>query len=204
MPFFPRDFFNDTLEMPKDAAAYYLLLLVHAWDLGGSLPNNERTIRNLIGMAPQRWRFLRDHIMRFWFTGKDGRLHQKRLDQEWRKAVDKNAALTKKEVAASQKNGGQEPSWSKKKPTITTRGRAPASGQGKNSLPKGRESSSATASLSVLKAHATPSPRNEEQRSVDPAEEKRIADGLTALAQELRGNIERDEAIAKLNAMRLH
>jgi uncharacterized protein YdaU (DUF1376 family) len=32
--------------------------------------------------------------MSFWTLGEDGRLHQKRLDEEWRKATERHVAVS--------------------------------------------------------------------------------------------------------------
>src|SRR4051812_36483305 len=83
MPFFPRDFFGDTAHVPGDVAAYYVVLLAHAWQRGGSLPDNDDQLRLMTRCPPKRWPQICGILRSFWTVGADGRLHQKRLDQEW-------------------------------------------------------------------------------------------------------------------------
>src|SRR4051812_46255118 len=86
MPFFPEKFFADTAHVPGDIAAYYLVLLAHAWARGGSLPDDDDQLRLMTRCDPRRWCRISAKLRAFWFIGDDGRLHQKRLDKEWKRA----------------------------------------------------------------------------------------------------------------------
>jgi len=89
MPFFPNDFFADTAHVQGDVAAYYLVLLGHAWARGGSLPDDDDQLRLMARCPGRRWPQIRDALRTFWSVGEDGRLHQKRMDQEWQLTVTK-------------------------------------------------------------------------------------------------------------------
>jgi uncharacterized protein YdaU (DUF1376 family) len=89
MPFFPEKFFADTLHLQWDARAVYLELLAIAWNRGGSLPNDDRQLRLMIGCNGQKWRALWQEIEPFWKLQEDGRWHQKRLDMEWQRSLEK-------------------------------------------------------------------------------------------------------------------
>ena len=86
MTFWPEKFITDTADMTPDAAAYYSILLMHAWVRGGALPNDHAMLRLMMRMTRQRWNQLWGEISEKWFVGSDGQLHQKRLDTEWQQA----------------------------------------------------------------------------------------------------------------------
>src|SRR4051794_23825416 len=86
LPFFPEKFFADTAHVPGDVAGYYVILLAHAWARGGSLPDDDVQLRLMTRCHHNRWPQIRAMLRSFWFIGDDGRLHQKRLDREWKRA----------------------------------------------------------------------------------------------------------------------
>src|SRR5215204_7308510 len=96
MPFFPEKFFADTLHLPWDARAVYLELLAIAWNGGGSLPNDGDQLRLMVGCYSKAWSRIWREVAPFWATGEDGRLHQKRLDKEWKRAASGVSRLNKK------------------------------------------------------------------------------------------------------------
>src|SRR5438128_12377495 len=102
MPLFPQRFFGDTAEIPGDAAAYYLVLLAHAWMRGGSLPSDDDALRLLARCDVRRWGRIKHHVLAFWTVGEDGRLHQKRLDAEWERANSRHGAPQNSQHGAPQ------------------------------------------------------------------------------------------------------
>ena len=115
----------------------------------GSLPRDDRAIRLLLGISPKKWGKRRHLVMPFWFVGEDGRLHNKRLDEEWAKLkghfVDKpkkNGAVldaSREKIPTESANkergpfglpkGNQTPINS---PAISTRARAQATDAGED------------------------------------------------------------------------
>src|SRR3954470_19663927 len=90
LTWWPEKFFADTAHVTGEAAAFYMILLGHAWVRGGSLPNDPHQLRLMSRCDPRRWGHIWRQIEPFWTLGDDGRLHQKRLDEEWRKATDRH------------------------------------------------------------------------------------------------------------------
>ena len=178
MTFWPEKFFADTADLSPDAAAYYLLMLTHAWVRGGSLPNDPDKIRLMLRLSKQRWLHLRTELLERWSVGADGRLHQKRMDEEWGKAERRRemaAAAHNKIDAATQKSKKPRKSLSSstaENPTISTRAHThdptPTPTE-KDSAPYRAESLSlARAPLRVLEAHASPALRLVENTEPSP------------------------------------
>src|SRR6188768_405615 len=92
MTFWPEKFFADTAHIPGDAANAYLALIGHAWIRGGSLPDDDDALRLMARVEARRWGRIKHLILAFWHVGEDGRLHQKRIDQEWERAGHKHRA----------------------------------------------------------------------------------------------------------------
>ena len=90
MTWWPEKFFGDTAHVSPEAAAFYMVLLSHAWMRGGSLPNDDAALRNMTRLSRQKWAAIRREVMSFWTLGEDGRLHQKRLDAEWSRAGNRH------------------------------------------------------------------------------------------------------------------
>lgn len=80
------DFRAKTGHLSGPARAFYLVLLCEAWSRGGSLPNDDRALRLMLGLSAYQWAGIRDQVMAFWTLAEDGRWHNKRLDKEWKKA----------------------------------------------------------------------------------------------------------------------
>lgn len=186
MTFWPEKFFADTSHVSANAAAYYMVLLMHAWSRGGSLPNDPKTLRLMCRASRQQWHEIRDEILSFWFLAEDGRLHQKRLDIEWRRAEKRRPAEPMSDNGHSLKSLDKTPSrvsginaknadtLGAQKPnknngaTPPSRARARPLPLPQNSLPSGRESSEGkaqsnsqpAAALSVGHA-AQPAPNGE-------------------------------------------
>ena len=88
--FWLNDFYDATSHLTREARHSYRDMIDKAYMTGqGSLPNDEGAIRRMIGVSPWKWAAQREQVMPFWFVGEDGRLHNKRLDLEWRKATDR-------------------------------------------------------------------------------------------------------------------
>src|SRR5215203_788505 len=210
MPFFPQKFFADTAHVPGDVAAYYMVLLAHAWERGGSLPDDDDQLRLMTRCHHKRWPQIRTMVLSFWFVGDDGRLHQKRLDKEWGRAATwrqnqgRNASpdggkRTLMRVSGRRHNG-TKPNDINATPPKPTRARALThTHTEKNSLVPSESSSLARAALCV-RPHASPALRLIETTELSPpppapppaeeltAEQRaKIAEGLARLAASISG-----------------
>jgi uncharacterized protein YdaU (DUF1376 family) len=88
--FWLNDFYDATAHLEHDVRNTYHAMLDAAYMTGhGSLPNDERAIRRMLGISARKWGKRRHQLMPFWDVGEDGRLHNKRLDLEWRKVTDR-------------------------------------------------------------------------------------------------------------------
>jgi uncharacterized protein YdaU (DUF1376 family) len=84
MPMFWGDFFNDTaLKLTGEEAAYYAILLGHAWLNGGKIPDNDAMIANAIRVTPRKWASLKGPIMALWGKDDGGNYVQSRLNREY-------------------------------------------------------------------------------------------------------------------------
>ena len=158
LPLFPEKFFADTADMTPDGAAYYLVLLAHAWVRGGSLPNDPDKLRLMLRLPRMRWARLRHQILEKWTLGEDGRLHQKRMDEEWQRRERHTAEVLNGVTEKREKPRRNEQRVMAKKQAITTRAHAPdpsPSPPSLNSYSIAGLEKGAGASLRVLEAHAS-------------------------------------------------
>ena len=191
MTFWPEKFFADTAHIPGEAAAMYLVLLGHAWVRGGSLPDDRDQLRLMARCHPKRWGNVWKHISPFWSLGEDGRLHQKRLDEEWTKATTRRDLKVQNGISQIPKwisTKGKKAKGNKAAQDYSARARDPTpTPTEKNSALQAESSSLAPASLCV-RAHASPALRvitNTEQ-PIPPDEQARVAEGLARLRDELK------------------
>jgi uncharacterized protein YdaU (DUF1376 family) len=105
MPFYPEKFISDTSHVPWDAAGAYALLLMHAWARGGSLPDDENQLRLMVRCHSKAWNRVWQQIAPFWTVGGDGRLHQKRMDLEWKRVREVRA---RRAAEAREKGKGKD------------------------------------------------------------------------------------------------
>lgn len=82
MPFYPADFFADTRHLSWECQGLYLLMLMHAWLSGGSLPSDEKTLIRILRIHGNRWNALKKDVLPFWHT-ENSRLFQGRLSRNW-------------------------------------------------------------------------------------------------------------------------
>ena len=77
--------------MSAAACGAYIRLLCAAWSEAppGSVPNDDRVLARLTGMAPDDWQDVRPEVIVAFEEGRDGRLYQKRLRQEYEKVACK-------------------------------------------------------------------------------------------------------------------
>jgi uncharacterized protein YdaU (DUF1376 family) len=97
--FYPRDFTSDDAVecMETEAVGAYLLLLCKAWHQipAGTLPNDDLSLAKWARLSSKKWSQHRDSILRAFYIGDDGRLHQKRMEVEYAKALETIAKRSK-------------------------------------------------------------------------------------------------------------
>ena len=88
MPFWPRDYLDDTMHLSAIEHAAYLLLIFQYWIAGG-LPDDDRELARITKLPLASWRRIRPTIEAFFQPG----WHHKRIDQEIGKADRKKERL---------------------------------------------------------------------------------------------------------------
>ena len=148
MPLWTDAYLADTRHLSTHQHGAYLLLLMSAWRHPEcSLPDCDRTLARLAGMNAGAWARCKPVVMAFFAQEDDGRWRQKRLSKE--------RSYVKKRIASqSAKGKASAEAKRRKKQGLDSTGvdaqRQPNGNPAstptpkKNSLPKGRESSSAT------------------------------------------------------------
>jgi uncharacterized protein YdaU (DUF1376 family) len=81
MPIYIGDYLKDTFGLTAEEHGAYLLLLMHAWNAGGSLPDDCDVLCRLARVERQRWSDVWAAIGGF-FQDADGKLTQRRLSKE--------------------------------------------------------------------------------------------------------------------------
>ena len=166
LTWWPEKFFGDTAHVSPEAAAFYMVLLSHAWLRGGSLPNDDAMLRNMTRLSRQKWYAIRDEVMSFWHLAEDGCWHQKRLDVEWSRASEKHVAVQRASHKVDELNGkkpdrlrAQKANKNNGQQFSSARARDPTpTPTEKNSAFQAESSSLAPASLRV-RSHASPALR---------------------------------------------
>jgi hypothetical protein len=85
MPFFVGDYLSDTGHLTPAQHGSYLLLLLHEWRTG-PLPDDDTILARLVGCSKTIWTRRLAPVVRQFFTQRDGKLHQKRLEMERQRA----------------------------------------------------------------------------------------------------------------------
>jgi uncharacterized protein YdaU (DUF1376 family) len=100
MPFYGGDFIANTLHLNRGEIGSYVLLLWHHWE-HGSLPADERELRQIARVHPWHWPRVWKHLKPFFTPDKDNpiRIHQSRILIELHK---KDEISNKRKAAAVQ------------------------------------------------------------------------------------------------------
>lgn len=96
MPIFWGDYLKDTQHLDCQSHGGYLLLIAQYWTKGEALPDNDKYLRNVVGVTAQKWTTMRP-ILEPFFILQDGVWYHQRIDAE----LDKALVLTNKRRAAS-------------------------------------------------------------------------------------------------------
>jgi uncharacterized protein YdaU (DUF1376 family) len=87
LPLYTDAFIGDTTHLSTIEVGAYFLMLLAAWRSHDcALPNDDKSLRRITRMTGHSWAQSRATLLAFWTSGEDGRLHQKRLLQERKKA----------------------------------------------------------------------------------------------------------------------
>ena len=85
MKLWPADYLGDTGHLTTTQHGAYLLLLMHMWLAGGSLPNDERKLARCARVSLKQWRgSIAQDVMPLFMVDK-GSITQKRLREEFLK-----------------------------------------------------------------------------------------------------------------------
>ena len=108
MQFYVSDYMADTMHLTTEQHGMYLLLLMTMWKAGGSLPNDPKKLSRICRVSPRRWHIISGDVIEF-FDVSEGKISQKRLVEEYKKAVSKS-----EKRIASGKLGGKAKSLKNK------------------------------------------------------------------------------------------
>lgn len=89
MQLYVADYLGDTQHLTTEQHGAYLLLLMTMWRQGGTLPDEPKMLARIARVSARRWHLIADEVMAF-FDLEDGHITQKRLVEEYQKAVSKS------------------------------------------------------------------------------------------------------------------
>jgi len=117
LPFYGRDFMADTARLDRTLKSVYMDLLWYMWEHADetgrpTLPDDAETISSMLGCEESEWARWRSILTRgktaAFLTVQDGELSQKRLTEEWDKAMEfhQSKSAAGKKGADSRWNNG--------------------------------------------------------------------------------------------------
>lgn len=89
MQLYVADYLGDTQHLTTEQHGAYLLLLMTMWRQGGSLPSDPKMLARIARVSSRRWHLISAEVLEF-FDEEDGKITQKRLVEEYQKAVSKS------------------------------------------------------------------------------------------------------------------
>lgn len=110
MPLYITDYLGDTMHLNTEQHGAYLLLLMAAWQRGGTLPDDDAQLAAIARLTPAVWRKHKAVVLAFFKSGELG-LEQKRLVAEYGKSA--------RIIETKRKNGKKGGRPSKQKPDET-------------------------------------------------------------------------------------
>lgn len=98
MPLYVADYLKDTRHLSGIEHGAYLLLLMHAWTCGGSIPRNDAQLARIACLTPAEWKRAKKTVLEFWIDfGEAGEiLMHKRVMAE----LDRSKEITEKRSKA--------------------------------------------------------------------------------------------------------
>lgn len=103
MPLYTDALIADTVHLTAAEFGAYVLLLVAMWRSGGSLPDDEGTIKRISRIRDNHWDRSRDRIFAL-LSREAGRITQKRLQAEFERSTERHERR-----AAAGRKGGRKP-----------------------------------------------------------------------------------------------
>lgn len=86
MPWYVADFLTDTTQLTDAESGSYALLLMHLWNQGGRLPDDDEDLCRYARCDAKEWQRKRRRRLEGFFDLHDGHWYQKRLSRELVKA----------------------------------------------------------------------------------------------------------------------
>jgi uncharacterized protein YdaU (DUF1376 family) len=86
MPFCPRDFFADTMLLDGETQGIYALMLLHAWNRGGSLPADDKALIRILRIHGNRWNRVKKAVLPFWHI-ENSELFHRRISRDFDRIV---------------------------------------------------------------------------------------------------------------------
>jgi len=104
MPLFVKDYLIDTYTLSLEQSGAYLHLLMHMWEKGGTLPDNDNDLAAMTKCGTRKWRSIRPKLEPF-FTIENGMWTNSRLSKELQYVERKLESLS----TAGRKGGLRKP-----------------------------------------------------------------------------------------------
>jgi uncharacterized protein YdaU (DUF1376 family) len=95
MPWVLGDYFRDTTHLSTEQHGAYLLLLAGAWVRQGKLPQDDEQLMGISKLTPEKWEKYKPVLQKF-FKVVNGEWIQKRLMQEYQRALELQKTKSKK------------------------------------------------------------------------------------------------------------
>lgn len=109
MPLYLGDYLADTMHLNGAQHGAYLLLLMHYWR-NGPLPTDDAQLAMIAKTETKAWRGVGPVVRSFFTVNGDGKMHQKRMDQE----LSKTGRITV--ARSSSGEAGADSRWGKNRP----------------------------------------------------------------------------------------
>lgn len=123
MRFWPADYLKDTSGLSVEHHGAYLLVLLHMWQAGGTLPDDDAQNARRLGVSLRQWRAYKQALEPYLTVyGPEGQrlITQKRLQVEMNIAVENSARQTEKARKAA------NDMWERKRLLQASNGHAPS------------------------------------------------------------------------------
>lgn len=148
LPLWTDAYMADTTHLGLDHHGAYMLLLMKAWRMGGSLPDDDMFLRNTLSITQKKWKAIRPVLEPF-FMVEDGRWTHKRLTAEYEKArrLSSQKETHKRENGSpkSQPKSPKKPNENNDRPLPYARAEAGA-GAGADNIPLNKTPKSSSSS----------------------------------------------------------
>jgi uncharacterized protein YdaU (DUF1376 family) len=104
MPVFTDALVGDTLHLSAEQFGAYALILIATWrNDGQALADDDKRMAQIARVPLVRWRKRIKPVLSEFFDLSDGNWHQKRLEMEWQKALEKSGKQRARRLGKGQK-----------------------------------------------------------------------------------------------------